>query len=452
MNATRKTPNKWRLMSKYDYNSWGRYPRSQPHSVQRIDWRDPLPDLNQMEPHVLPYALGRSYGDSCLNNGGVLLDVRGLNRFIAFDRERGLLRCEAGVSLEDILDLVVPEGWFLAVTPGSKFVTVGGAIANDVHGKNHHVAGTFGCHVTQLELLRSDGERLLCSREENDDYFAATLGGLGLTGLILWAEIQLKPIPTPFIQQETIRFDTLEQFFELSAQMHHVPYTVSWVDCTATGPYLGRGLFTHGDFYDPPMGPDRELGGALSLPVPLDPPMSLINGLTSALFNQLYFRKQLKRRQASVGHYNGFFYPLDALTDWYRIYGQRGFLQYQFVIPYEETIEPIRDIFQRIARSRQATPLVVFKTFGEMRSPGMLSFPRPGVTLALDFPNNGARLLRLLDELDEIVFANGGALYPAKDARMSGASFRRSYPNWETFAQYIDPKFSSSFWRRVTQD
>lgn len=440
------------MSGKKRYTSWGRYPQVKAKRVEHIQWRTDLPDLGKFEAPVLPFGYGRSYGDSCLNEDGVLLDITGLNQFMAFDRENGILRCEAGVSVEQILELIVPYGWFVPVSPGTKYVTVAGALANDVHGKNHHVAGTFGCHVTRFELVRSDGEVLICSPTENEDYFRATIGGLGLTGLITWVEFRLKKIPTPFIQMESIKFRNLDEFFEITAESEGSPYTVSWVDCLATGDALGRGLFSRGGFYDPPLGSDRKLGTSVPLAVPFDFPSQMVNTFTVRLFNELYYNKQLKKHTEAVTHYNPFFYPLDAITDWYRGYGKKGFLQYQFVMPYKQSLEPIREIFRRIAHSQQGSPLVVFKTFGDMQSPGMLSFPRPGVTLAMDFAFRGEKTLRLLDELDEIVFASGGALYPAKDARMSPLHFRMSYPNWETFAGYTDPKFSSSFWRRVTAD
>ncbi len=437
-------------MSNGDYLSWGRYPRLQPRQVQQVRWQQDLPNLAQIDGTVLPYGNGRSYGDSCQNDGGTLLDTRGLNRYIAFDRENGCIRCEAGVMVEDLLALIVPEGWFIPVSPGTKYVTVGGAIANDVHGKNHHAAGTFGCHVTRFELLRSTGERLICTPTENAALFRATIGGLGLTGLITWAEFTLKRIPTAYVDVENIQFESIDEFFRLSNESTNIDYTVSWLDCTAHGDQLGRGVFQRGDFYDPPLGeqkPPRELP---SVPVPFDLPEFLINPLTIRIFNALYFHKQLFPVTRGITHYDPFFYPLDILQNWHHVYGKSGFLQYQFVMPYDDGYEPIKTVFRRIVDSGQGSPLVVFKTFGDIKSPGMLSFPRRGVTLAMDFPFRGRKTLDLLNELDAIVFDHGGALYPAKDARMSGDAFRKSYPEWETFAQHVDPQFSSSFWRRVT--
>src|SRR6266516_1994623 len=228
--------------------SWGRYPKVEHSQVQSIFWRSELPDLSNFELPVLPFAYGRSYGDSCLNEGGISIDVSHLQRFMSFEESKGLLRCEAGVSLAEILAVMVPRGWFLPVSPGTKFVSVGGAIANDIHGKNHHRAGTFGCHVTRFELLRSNGERFTCSPTENTELFQATIGGLGLTGVILWAEFRLKPIVNPFIDMERIQFGSLEEFLQISAETDkRYEYTMSWVDILIGGKELCRGIFMCGN-------------------------------------------------------------------------------------------------------------------------------------------------------------------------------------------------------------
>lgn len=432
------------------YESWGRYPSAPSQEVVPLHWRDDVPDLCQFPGRVLPYAYGRSYGDSCLNAGGTLLDVTGLRRFIDFDPEIGLLRCEAGVRLDDILREFVPRGWFLPVTPGTKFVSVGGAIANDIHGKNHHRAGTWGRHVTRFELLRSSGERLICSPEENAELFRATIGGLGLTGLITWAEIRLKPIESAAIVMERIRFDSLAEFLALSAESDaDFEYTVSWVDLLASGPGQVRGHFMRGNHAPADQGGTAS-GRSLPLRVPVDLPGVLLNTWTVRAFNTLYFERQRTKRVEKVIPYDPFFYPLDAIADWNKMYGKRGFLQYQCVVPVEGDGGPIEEIFSRIHRAGEGSFLTVLKMFGDLPSPGLLSFPRPGVTLALDFPFRGERTLALLEELDGVVRASGGAVYPAKDARMSAASFQRFFPQWREFAAYVDPCFSSSFWRRVT--
>lgn len=432
--------------------SWGRYPKVTHSRVTPIYWRSDVLDLEHVEESVLPYAYGRSYGDSCLNDQGMALDVSHLNRFISFDEESGLLCCEAGVSLAEILTVMVPRGWFLPVTPGTKFVSVGGAIANDIHGKNHHAGGTFGCHVERFKLLRSDGQCLTCSPTENPELFQATIGGLGLTGLILWAEFKLKRIANPYIDADHIRFSSLDEFFEISAESDQgFDYTVSWVDLLIGGEALCRGIFSRGNHNQATELASKPLKKPLPLAVPFNLPQFVLNPLTVRGFNELYYHKQLPKRAHKTMSYDPFFYPLDGIRQWNRMYGRRGFLQYQFVVPFEGGRESMREIIGRIRRSGAGSFLTVLKEFGTLKSPGMLSFPRPGLTLALDFAYAGEKTLRLLDELDAIVRHYDGAVYPAKDARMSAESFQQFYPRWQEFAQYIDPRFSSSFWRRVSQ-
>jgi FAD/FMN-containing dehydrogenase len=434
------------------YQSWGGYPKVAQPAV-RLNWRhERLPVSAEGGQTYLPFGNGRSYGDSCLNTHGMVLDMRGLSRFIAFDPDAGTLRCEAGVLLSDVLALVVPHGWFLPVTPGTKLVTVGGAIANDVHGKNHHRAGTFGCHVRRFELLRSDGQRLLCSAEENADWFRATIGGLGLTGVILWAEFALKSICNTAIEAETIRFSNLGEFMDLSAASDQgYEYTVAWIDCLAKGRGLGRGLFMRGNHAAVvdgklPPAPRRRLSVALA------PPVSVINGLSVRAFNTFYYRKQWHSRRRSIVHYEPFFYPLDGIGQWNRLYGKQGFLQYQCVVPQTDGRAAIEEMLRRIAKAGSGSFLAVLKIFGKRPSPGLLSFPRPGITLALDFPYRGAKTLHLLQQLDEIVMTVRGSVYPAKDARMTASCFKQYYPHWERLKDFQDPQMTSTFWQRVTQE
>jgi FAD/FMN-containing dehydrogenase len=335
------------------------------------------------------------------------------------------------------------------VSPGTKFVTLGGAIANDIHGKNHHVAGTFGRHVKRFEILRSSGERSICSPTENQPLYAATIGGLGLTGLITWVEVQLIPIQSAYLDTRTTKFRNLDEFFDISRESdQEFEYSVSWVDCTSQGDNLGRGLFMAGNFSKRSK-PGRRRD--LSIPFPCEAPSWLLNSYFMRSFNTLYYNKQFSRVVEGLTHYEPFFYPLDAILNWNRMYGRRGFFQYQFVVPFEQDKSIIKEIFARITASKRASFLAVLKTFGDIPSPGLMSFPRKGVTLALDFPNDGEPTLRLMRELDEIVFQAGGSLYPAKDARMSPQSFRASYPKLDEFKKLIDPRFSSSFWRRVKE-
>ena len=421
--------------------SWGNLP-AQAAADERW-WADRSADLPTVDGSLLAYGNGRSYGDVCLNSGATLLHTRGIDRFIAFDAVSGVLTCEAGVLLSEILEVFVARGWFLPVTPGTRFVTLGGAIANDVHSKNHHGAGSFGCHVRRFELLRSDGSRRVCSPNENADWFAATIGGLGLTGLITWAEIALKPISSASIAVRNTRFRGLDEFFAINQQAEAAnEYTVAWIDCLASQP---RGIFMAGDHLD-----DGELDVARgrSASLPFCPPLSLVNGLSLAAFNQAYFHRPLPAK--SVSHYAPFFYPLDQVLHWNRLYGPQGFYQYQFVVPMAAR-EALDDILASIAASGQGSFLAVLKTFGDVASPGMLSFPMPGMTLALDFPNRGEPTRALFARLDAIVAAAGGRLYAAKDARMSGEFFRRSNPRLGEFLPFIDAQFSSDFSRRVLE-
>lgn len=438
-------------MTNSDYSSWGRFPQINQRG-KGLSWRsDALPEPVAGTSSVLPYGNGRSYGDVCLNRGGSVLATRGLNRFIDFDPESGVLRCEAGVLLAEVLQLVVPAGWFLPVSPGTRYVTVGGAIANDVHGKNHHRAGTFGCHVRAFELLRSDGSRNVCSPSENTELFGATVGGMGLTGLITWAEIQLRPINGPMLKEESIKFANIEEFFKLSeASDEDFEYTVAWVDCASKGDALGRGIFARANHHVTDEVVHKEDRGP-RISVPLQPPFSLINSFSLKAFNAWWYRRQRESRVSKLVHYQPFFYPLDSIGNWNLIYGPKGFLQYQCVLPGEDGPELMRQMLSAIASSGSGSFLAVLKVFGARRSPGLMSFPRPGVTLALDFPNT-SEVFRLLDRLDDMTREAGGAVYPAKDARMSGESYRHYFPEWESFSHYIDPAFSSSFWRRVAGD
>lgn len=428
-----------------EYVSWGRYPYKQQEGFD-FSWRNQTLPQNK---NFLPQGNARSYGDSCMNQEGVVVSSRKLNRFINFDAKLGVLRCEAGVTLGQILDLVEPQGWFLAATPGTKFVTVGGALANDVHGKNHHLEGTFGCHVTQFEIMRSDGTRMICSPTENADYYAATIGGLGLTGFIVWVEIKLKKVSNSAVNVENIKYQTLGDFFSLSEESNEdYEYTVAWVDCLASGDQTGRGHFSRANHASNQTKPSKP---KVKLSVPLDPPLSLINSLTLKAFNSVYYNRQREERAYSTMHYDPFFYPLDGIKNWNRVYGPKGFLQFQCVVPPESSEAAIREILDRIAGANRGSFLAVLKVFGDVPSPGLLSFPRPGATLALDFPYQGEKTLDLLSQLDDVVYQANGAIYPAKDAHMSGSHFQQYYPNVEQFKQFIDPAINSSFWSRVME-
>lgn len=428
--------------------SWGRHPRVRQSLVALHDARVPLPAVDGS---LLPHGNGRSYGDSCLNPGGTVLHARGLDHFIAFDPATGVLRCEAGVLLAEILDVVVPQGWFLPVTPGTKFVTVGGAIANDVHGKNHGAAGSFGHHVRAFELLRSDGSRRTCRPDDGDGWFRATVGGLGLTGLVTWAELQLRRVQGPWMAGESVRFARLADYFELLAVAPDAhEYTVAWIDCLARGDRLGRGLL-HRANHAPSLPGESAPAGGRGLAMPFTPPLSLVNGLSLRAFNTVLYHRQRGERVSRRQHYDGYFYPLDGVRDWNRMYGPRGFLQYQCVVPPATAADAIAELLRAISAAGQGSFLAVLKPFGARAPAGLLSFPRAGTTLALDFPNAGPRLHALLDRLDAITADAGGAVYPAKDARWPGHRFRAAFPQWQDFLPYLDPRFSSGFWRRAME-
>jgi FAD/FMN-containing dehydrogenase len=428
--------------------SWGRYPKLEHRRVYQPAWNDQVPEiLSASAPgYLLPFGFGRSYGDSCLNAGRDLIDCHRLNRILGFDESAGMLRCESGLSLQELLHVFLPKGWFLPVTPGTSFVTVGGAIANDVHGKNHHCAGTFGAHVHQIALHRSDKGLVLCNSRENPELLHATIGGLGLTGVIAWADIRLKRVAGPWINAETIPFESLKAFLDLSHDSNdHFEYTVAWIDCFA-GKNV-RGIFFRGNHapnrpkeFHPKRGPK----------LPFELPDWILNRYSVRAFNAAYYAVQAARKGSSIVAYDSFFYPLDSIRQWNLMYGRQGFLQYQCVIP-ETKLEAFEELLDRIAHSGMGSFLGVLKQFGSGPPAGMLSFPRPGLTITFDFAMRGERTLGLMRSLDEIVQESGGAIYPAKDARMTAALFETSFPGWRSFVPYMDPKMSSSFWRRVTE-
>jgi FAD/FMN-containing dehydrogenase len=401
------------------------------------------------EPPVLAYGNGRSYGDSCLNDGGGLITARRLARIVSFDAQSGILTCEAGVLLDEVLRLCVPAGWFPPVTPGTCFVTIGGALANDVHGKNHHRAGTFGRHVLSFELARSDGSRLTCSPIQNAELFAATIGGMGLTGLVTQVTLQLAKVDSAEMLQEAIRFEGLDRFFEIAADSDAThDYTVAWVDSLASGRHFGRGVFFRANHA--PASDQPPAKAPATLPFPLTPPVPLINGLTLRAFNMLYRAAQPRTPEPRRIAYRPFFYPLDRISDWNRAYGRKGLRQFQCAVPMAAARGAVEAMLRRTLAAGESSFLTVLKLFGEVPSPGMMSFPIAGATLTLDFPHRGERTLRLLAELDRIAIEAGGRVNPYKDARMSPQTFAASFPAWRDFARHVDPGFSSSFWRRVT--
>ena len=425
-------------------SSWGRL-GLWPHDVKQLSARADVAAALAASGPGIAFGMGRSYGDVCLNPGGTLWDTRFLDRFIHFDQGTGILECEAGTLLKDIQELFVPRGWMLPVTPGTQYVTVGGAIANDVHGKNHHRQGSFGDHVQQLTLVRSNGEQIDCGPGLNADWYAATVGGMGLTGVITSALLKLRPVEGPWIAVESIPYSSVGEFLGLAdASEADWEYTVSWIDCVSR--HSRRGIFLRGRHSPgslPPSSPTRTFN------LPFTPPVPLVNSLTLRAFNAAYFHLNRIRSGHKMAHYQPFFYPLDRVLNWNRMYGPRGFYQYQCVIPRDQAGQTVEKLLDETRRSNTGSFLAVLKTFGERSGPGMLSFPRPGVTLALDFPNRGRRTLSLMERMDAHVRAAGGCLYAAKDARMPVDLFESGYPRLDYFRQFRDPGVSSALSRRL---
>jgi FAD/FMN-containing dehydrogenase len=394
----------------------------------------------------------RSYGDTCLPAGDIAIDTRAMKNVLSFDPDKGILRAEAGILLAEILDLVMPHGWFLPVTPGTRYVTLGGALANDVHGKNHHCTGTFGRHVRSFELLRSNGVRMVCSPIINADYFAATVGGMGLTGVVTWVEFSLMRAASPHVVQNSTQFASLDEYFERhkDADDKH-QYGVSWIDSMATGKNFGRGVLMTGDHAPGTSSDNAKAESAMRPPklrIPMRPPVSLISPLTLRAFNFAYYHAPRKSGPEHVD-YRKYFYPLDGIEGWNKLYGPRGLRQFQCVVPIANAHESIADMLRLSQKADHGSFLTVLKKFGTIPSPGILSFPRPGFTLTLDFPYRGEATDKLLGELDAITLCAGGAVNPYKDARMSRQVFEASFPDWEQMLPLMDPLSCSMFAKRI---
>ncbi len=426
---------------------WGNYgPAScrlyRPEQIR--DLRQVLTTKNQDT--LIARGLGRSYGDPAVNtDDGVILCQR-LNRFLAFDEQSGILECEAGISLAEIIEHLLPRGYFLPVTPGTKFVTVGGAIAADVHGKNHHCDGTFSKFVLDLKLMKPSGEIILCSPTQEPDIFWATVGGMGLTGVIVSARIQLLRVPSAYIKVRYDRAANLDQAFELfSADDQQFRYSVAWIDCLASGKSLGRSVLMRGDFAavtDLPANLQTKpyhIKSRRKKSVPFNFPGFVLNRLAIKTFNASYYASH--RNSTRLVDYDNFFYPLDSILHWNRMYGRRGFVQYQALFPTQTSHAGLRQLLEALTRSGMGSFLAVLKATGAAGS-GLLSFPFPGHTLALDIPNTGEPLRQLLTQLDRIVLDHGGRLYLAKDATMTRDSFAQMYPQLGHFKEIcaaLDP-------------
>lgn len=428
-------------------SSWGRLER-QKHEVQTLYYDQKIQEQLKSNQKGIAYGMGRSYGDVCLNPNGVLWKTTNLDHFISFNEQTGRLVCQAGILLRDIQRIFIPKGWILPVTPGTQMITVGGAIANDVHGKNHHISGSFGNHVHKLTLARTDGSIIDCGPNALPEWFAATVGGIGLTGVIVEAEIQLEPITGPWLIAETLPFRNLQEFSQLANKSEEDwLYTVSWVDCLAKEQVPGIFMRANPETQDTSLAqPGRKWS------MPIVPPLSLVNSISLRAFNWLYFNSKKNQKEPEKVHYEPFFYPLDHIQHWNRMYGPKGFFQYQTVVPPATSIDAVQAMLNEISRSKQGSFLTVLKTFGNKQSMGMLSFPKPGITLALDFPNKGPQTQKLFARLDAIVREAGGRNYLAKDARMPKDLFESGYPRLNEFLKYRDPGISSAMSRRLIGD
>ncbi|MBL4580253.1 MAG: FAD-binding oxidoreductase [Gammaproteobacteria bacterium] len=411
---------------------WGRYPKTTADLIQPADSQALQKFISSQKKSAscIGRGSGRSYGDSALSEQ--LVSSRFLDSFLELDEQKKTLRCGAGVKLGDILKVCIPRRLFLPVLPGTKAVSVGGAIAADVHGKNHHLDGSFSNYVKSISLVLASGELVTCSAQENAELFRATCGGMGLTGVIVEANLSLVSIPSSYISQRSLVANNLAECFEHIEDNASSKYSVAWLDCLATGENLGRSVLYLGEHAPSKSRKTdtlyRERSG---LGVPFSTPSFLLNKTTMSLFNASYFKLQKRKKSSATLDCDSYFFPLDSISNWNRLYGSNGFLQYQFVIPSDSALEGITTVLEKVSEKGKGSFLTVLKKFGEANE-NLLSFPKAGYTLTLDFKNEPA-LFSLLDELDQIVLAHDGRLYLAKDARMSEEVFKASYPNWESF-------------------
>ncbi len=427
-------------------HSWGNYPKTKNRAFS-FDQDATLKNIINEHDELIPYGNGRSYGDSALSKN--IIKVKPHNFFLNFDKANGLLHLQAGVLLSEILDAFVPRGWFLKITPGTKLITVGGAIASDVHGKNHHVEGCFSECVEMFNLMLPDGEIVRCSKQENSEVFKATCGGMGLTGVILDAKISLKKINSKYIDQTTIKTRNLKETFDAFEKYKDKPYSVAWIDCLAKGDEIGKCLLMVGDFSD-----DGKLDYQTKkkLNIPFNFPSFVLNKLSVKAFNWLYYRTVRERISTQKVDIDTFFYPLDAIDNWNRIYGINGFTQYQFILPKATSFDGLEEILNSISNSGKGSFLAVFKLYGRAND-NYLSFPMEGYSLALDFRIEKG-LFELLDKLDETVLKFGGRIYLTKDVRVSRTVFEQGYPQINKFRAIrkkykMNAKFNSLQSRRV---
>lgn len=426
-------------------HGWGKYPIADAQIFLPKTQANCIDAIKELET-IIPRGLGRSYGDSA--NNTTVLQSTFLDHFIEFNEESGIITCEAGVSIRSILELVVPKGWFIPVTPGTSYVTIAGAIASDIHGKNHHISGTFSEHIISFRIILGTGEIRNVSRINSPDLFAATCGGMGLTGMIISAKIQLKSIRSSRIIQTTIKATCLEEVCQQLEKNSASTYSVAWIDCLAKGSQLGRSLLMLGEHAQDGV---LEMAKPKNLNIPIDMPSGLLNQYTMRCFNSLYYHKIFSSKKIILP-FEPYFYPLDSIRNWNRLYGAAGFIQYQFVLPKAAGSQGLKKILTKIVNSGRGSFLAVLKIFGKYNQ-NFLSFPIEGYTLALDFKFSKETIV-LTKELDSMVIDMGGRIYLAKDALLSESTFKKAYPNWSQFEEVRSKygahgKFSSDQSRRL---
>lgn len=431
-------------------SNWGNYP-----SVEAdVKTFRVVSDLqNQLADHdsFITRGMGRCYGDASLGNH--IISTLKFDKILSFDEVKGTLECQSGITLDDLIKFLVPRGWFLPVVPGTKYITVGGAVASDIHGKNHHVEGSFMNQVIDMQVLLASGEVATCSSTENRELFQATCGGMGLTGIVLTVKISLRKISTPYISQISVKARNLDEVFALFDTYQHSTYSVAWIDCLRSGDSIGRSILMVGEHATPQEAAGKKQADIQKqkpwLNIPFSFPGIVMNELTIRIFNFLFYHKQLRKEKRGLVTFDSFFFPLDFINNWNRMYGKAGFVQYQFVLPLENSKEGLKKILHEINRNGMGSFLAVLKLFGE--GDGMLSFPMRGYTLALDFPMKPG-LFTFLDYLDKIVLEYGGRIYLTKDARMDKKIFWESYPNSEAFKKIVDQVNPAFKWQSLQSD
>lgn len=431
--------------------NWGNYPVMESDEKSFV-FEDQLNKLIRDNDGFIPRGNGRCYGDASL--GDKTLSTLKYDKILSFDTENGIFDCQSGITLDHVLEVIVPKGWFLPVTPGTKFITVGGAVGSDVHGKNHHVDGSFSNHIAEMNIILANGEMITCSPELNSDLFEATCGGMGLTGMITRVKFRLKKIESSFIKQKQVKAENLEEVIRLFDEYKHYTYSVAWIDCLKKGKNFGRSILILGEHAAVNDLNEKQKQAPLQLPkkkqitFPFNLPSWVLNSFTVKAFNFLYYSKNTKKEINNVVSYEPFFYPLDAILHWNRGYGKKGFVQYQFVLPLEAK-QGLIEVLQRISDKGLGSFLAVLKVFGNQQS--IISFPKEGYTLALDFPVRSG-LFEFLDELDQVVLKYGGRLYMSKDARMKPEVLAAGYPELNKFKEIVKKYNPSGKIRSVQSD